>query len=155
MKPGILVYALLAAAPIMFGVSAQLTGTAQSIGNALCGIVAIISNIVGVLAILMFVLGGTLYGFAHFMPASGNIKGSMQGWGMGILMGSIVMLILYLLAPFIITRLIAASQGSNSALPAIQNIGCNSAGQAVGGVTITGSGAPAGSQIPPNTLAPT
>ncbi len=109
--------------------------TATGITNALCGVVAIIADVIGVLAILMFVLGGTLYGFAHFMPASGNMKGSMQGWGMGILMGSIVMLILYLLAPFIIGRLISASNnsGGTGAVPPIGingGVGCTSSGTA-------------------------
>ena len=129
---------------LSFGAAAQTTSgnTASGITTALCGIVAIIADVIGVLAILMFVLGGTLYGFAHFMPASGNMKGSMQGWGMGILMGSIVMLMLYLLAPFIISRLIAASQGPGSTLPARQSIGCTSTGQAIGGTPVVSSSTP-------------
>ena len=101
---------------------------AQNIANQLCSVVALVADIVGVLAILMFVLGGVLYAFAHFLPASGNLKGSMQGWGMGILMGGIIMLVLYLLAPFIVSHIINASQGG--IIPGIANVACNAAGQA-------------------------
>ncbi|HUB92618.1 MAG TPA: hypothetical protein VL945_01520 [Candidatus Saccharimonadales bacterium] len=74
----------------------------SSLSSTLCGILNGISLIIGVLAIFMFVLGGVLYAFAHFLPAAGNLKGSMQGWGMGVLMGGIIMIILYVLAPYIV-----------------------------------------------------
>lgn len=108
------------------------TTNAYNIAQQLCSIVALVSQIIGILALFMFIVGGVLYAFAHFLPASGNIKGSMQGWGMGIVMGGIIMLILYLLAPFIVTKIISVSQ--NGVIPGIANIGCNSVGQPTGNV---------------------
>ena len=93
--------------------------------SALCSVIGTIATVIGVIAIFMFVLGGILYSFAHFLPAAGNLKGSMQGWGMGMLMGGIVMLILYLLAPFIVGKIIAVSQGGvGVGIPAISRVFC-------------------------------
>jgi hypothetical protein len=44
--------------------------------NTLCGIIQTISQIIGILALFMFILGGTTYAFAHLLPAAGNIKGA-------------------------------------------------------------------------------
>ena len=109
---------------------------AATVSDTLCGIIAGISQVIGLLAIFMFILGGTLYGFAHFMPASGNLKGSMQGWGMGVLMGGIIMIILYALAPFVISNLLQFSiSGSvNVAVPTASGVNCAAYGPVGGGV---------------------
>lgn len=103
-------------------VSAQLTG----ISSTLCGIIVGISQIIAILAIFMFVLGGVLYAFAHFLPAAGNLKGSMQGWGMGVLMGGIIMIILYVLAPYIVGTILKFSIGNNGevGIPSISGVSC-------------------------------
>ncbi len=105
-----------------------------TLSSTLCGIIAGISEIIGLLAIFMFVVGGTLYAFAHFMPAAGNLKGSMQGWGMGILMGGIIMVVLYALAPFIISTVLKFSLSSsiNVQIPTASGVSC--AGIGFGGI---------------------
>ena len=129
---------------ILFSVSAVLMAasvygqTSQSIlTNTLCGIINAISQIVGILAIFMFILGGTLYAFAHLLPAAGNIKGATQGWGMSILMGGIIMIILYSLAPFIVNTVIQFSTGSAGAglgIGSIGSVSCSSGSlSAIGG----------------------
>ncbi len=112
--------------------------------NTLCGIITAISQIVGVLAIFMFILGGTLYAFAHLLPAAGNIKGAAQGWGMSVLMGGIIMIILYGLAPFIVNTVIQFSTGSASSGLGIGSIGYVSC-------PLGGSGSSGGSGIIPGT----
>lgn len=114
---------------------AQTGGTgAASITTALCGIIQGIALVIGVLAVFMFILGGVLYAFAHFLPAAGNLKGSMQGWGIGMLMGGIIMLILYVLAPFIVGKIISLSNGFQTttgpnsgsvAIASISGVNCN------------------------------
>lgn len=107
------------------GVSAAYnTNTATyTLTSTLCGVIGAIAAIIGVVAIFMFILGGIMYAFAHFLPAAGNLKGSMQGWGMGMLMGGIVMLILYLLAPYVVNSIIGASQGTTG-IPNITSVNC-------------------------------
>ena len=82
----------------LFGalISAQSGGS--SISASLCGIVGSIKTIVGVLAILLFIAGGTLYAGAHMLPAAGNMRGNLQGWSMGMIVGGVVGLILVILA---------------------------------------------------------
>lgn len=78
----------------------------QNAVNALCSVIATVSFVLTILALMLFILGGTLYAFAHFLPATGNFRGNMQGWGMGMLMGGIISLILYILAPYIISTVV-------------------------------------------------
>jgi len=102
-------------ASFLIPVASAVTQTGTSgLSSVLCGIISAVATVIGVLAILMFVIGGILYAFAHFLPAAGNLKGSMQGWGMGVLMGGIIMVILYVLAPFIVGTILNFNQvGSN------------------------------------------
>ena len=81
---------------------------------AICGIITTISTIIAIFSLVMFILGGTLYALAHFLPAAGNFRSGLQGWGMGMIIGGIVALILYVAAPFIVSTIanIGASQGS-------------------------------------------
>jgi hypothetical protein len=85
--------------------SAQASTTTVAAQAALCSVISTISFILSILALMLFILGGTLYAFAHFLPATGNFRGGMQGWGMGMLMGGIISLILYILAPFIVGKI--------------------------------------------------
>jgi hypothetical protein len=103
------------------------TGAGSQLSATLCGIIAGIATVIGVLAIFMFVLGGILYAFAHFLPAAGNLKGSMQGWGMGVLMGGIIMIILYVLAPFIVGTVLGFGITGNqfASLPSAGTVNCN------------------------------
>ncbi len=105
--------------------------------NTLCGIIQTISQIIGILALFMFILGGTTYAFAHLLPAAGNIKGAAQGWGMSVLMGGIIMILLYTLAPFIVNTVMQFSVGSSSGL-GIGSIGAVSC-QASSPLTVGGS----------------
>lgn len=99
----------------------------SNLQSVLCGIISAVATVIGILAILMFVLGGILYAFAHFLPAAGNLKGSMQGWGMGVLMGGIIMIILYILAPFIVGTILnfnAAGSGGQISIPLASGATC-------------------------------
>ncbi len=112
-------------------------GGAAGIQSSLCGIINTIASVIGILAIFMFVLGGILYGAAHLLPAAGNLKGSTQGWGVGMLVGGVIAIVLYLLSSFIIYRLASFSAGGP--LPAISQVSCT--GTFLAG--IVGSGTPA------------
>ncbi len=97
---------------------------ATAIQSQICGIISIISSVVGILAIFLFVVGALLYSLAHIFPAAGNLKGSAQGWGIGMIIGGIIGIVLYILSSFIIYRL--ASFSGNSSIPAITQVDCNS-----------------------------
>jgi hypothetical protein len=117
----VLVLVYLAVLPIA---SAQSTSnTSTTIQSTLCGIISTISSVIFIIAIFMFVLGSILYGVAHMFPAAGNLKGSTQGWGIGMIIGGIIAIVLYLLSSFIITHLAALS--NNGVIPAISQQGCS------------------------------
>ena len=76
------------------------------ISSALCSIVNTVKAVIGILALAMMLLGGMLYGIAHFLPAAGNLRASTQGWGMGMIMAGFIAFIIYILAGYIVTTLI-------------------------------------------------
>ncbi len=101
---------------ILIGIIGSLTAplayaqnAVNNVQNVLCGIVTTVSQVLSILALMMFILGGTLYAFAHLLPATGTFRGNMQGWGMGMLLGGIIALILYIIAPFIVNSLISVN----------------------------------------------
>ena len=79
---------------------------AATLSASLCGIVGSIRTVIGVLALLLFIAGGSLYAGAHMLPAAGNLRGNLQGWSMGMIMGGIVGIILVLLAPYLVDMII-------------------------------------------------
>lgn len=95
-----------------------------SVQKTFCSLISLISEIIEILAIFMFALGAILYGSATLLPAAGNFKGSMQGWGMGMIIGGVIAIILYLLSGFIITKI--ASFGGAGVVPSIAQVNCNS-----------------------------
>ncbi|MEM3820586.1 MAG: hypothetical protein QXM58_02515 [Candidatus Micrarchaeaceae archaeon] len=87
----------------------------QTLSSQLCGIVSSVRTIIGIIALVMFLIGGVLYAIAHFLPSAGQIKGSLQGWAMGMIIGGIVGLILVIIAPYIITQVVAFGNGISAA----------------------------------------
>lgn len=82
-----------------------------TITSQLCGIVNGVRTVIGVIALVMFLVGGVLYAVGHFMPAAGQIKASMQGWSMGMILGGVIGVILVILAPFIISTILNFGSG--------------------------------------------
>jgi hypothetical protein len=101
-------YAVLITALSATFVSAQSFSQASS---GICNIVNAVRGVIGVVSLLLFIIGGTLYAIAHFMPASGNMRGNLQGWSIGMVIGGMVGLILVLIAPSLL-NLIISSGGS-------------------------------------------
>ena len=73
-----------------------------TITSVLCSIVSDIQAIVGILALAMFIIGGVMYAVAHFLPAGGNYRSNVQGWGVMLMMGGIIGLIFVIIAPYIV-----------------------------------------------------
>ncbi len=81
-----------------------------------CSIVNDVRDVIGILALAMFLVGAILYAGGNFMPAAGNIKSSTQGWAMGMIVGGVIGIILVIAGPFILS--IIAGFG-NGAIPKI------------------------------------
>lgn len=82
--------------------------------NAICAIYSVyttVQTVIFILAIMLMLLGATLYAGSHLMP--GQSRGTMQGYGMGMLMGGIAGVIITMLAPFVLQS-VAGSQFTNA-----------------------------------------
>ncbi len=104
-------------------VAGQATAS-SSITSALCSIVNVVKSIIGILALVMFILGGALYGVAHFLPAAGNLRSGLQGWGMGMIMAGFIAFVIYLIAGYVIGVLISFANNGGSIISGIQNPTC-------------------------------
>ena len=91
--------------------------TIATLTSQLCNIIIGVRTVIGVIALVMFLLGGILYAVGHFMPAAGNVKASMQGWAMGMILGGVIGVILVLVAPFLVGLLLSFNS-SLSSIPA-------------------------------------
>jgi type IV secretory pathway VirB2 component (pilin) len=83
------------------------SNTLDTLTSQLCNIITGVRTVIGVIALVMFLIGGILYAVGHFMPAAGNVKASMQGWAMGMILGGVVGVILVLIAPYLVSLLLS------------------------------------------------
>ncbi len=90
------------------------TGAGTTISESLCSIVGDITSIIGILALLLFIAGGTMYAVAHMLPAAGNMRGNLQGWSMGMILGGVVGLILVVIAPSLLSAIAATASGGST-----------------------------------------
>jgi len=72
--------------------------TISAVSSAFCALVGTVRSIIALFAVVMFLIGGVLYAIAHFLPTTGQLKGSMQGWALGMILGGIVGVILVIIA---------------------------------------------------------
>ncbi|MCL5404974.1 MAG: hypothetical protein M1125_04040 [Candidatus Marsarchaeota archaeon] len=81
-----------------------------TITSVICPIYSAISIGIFILGLALIVLGGALYAAAHIMP--GQSKGSIQGYGMGMVVGGVIGVIIAELAPFILAILTGNSESA-------------------------------------------
>jgi hypothetical protein len=80
-----------------------------------CSLINGVRAVIGVLALLMFLVGAILYAGGHFLPTAGQVKGSAQGWAMGMIIGSLIGVVLFILAPYIISFIVGFGNGQIAA----------------------------------------
>ncbi len=90
--------------------------TSSIISVTLCGFVSGVRNIVGILAVALFLIGGVLYAVSHFLPSSLDFKKSLTSWSTAMIVGGIIGLIIVLLAQPLVSLLtgIGSSIGGTS-----------------------------------------
>jgi uncharacterized membrane protein YvlD (DUF360 family) len=101
-----------------FVVSAIEAGTTvinpNSITQPLCQIYTAVHEGVFILGLVLMIIGAVMYALAHVMP--GQTKGSLQGYGMGLILGGIVGVIIAELAQPILNTIIGGSFNSGNVL---------------------------------------
>ena len=65
-----------------------------------CTLYNTIHQVIFVIGLILIIIGAALYASAHVLP--GNLKSNAQGYGMGMIVGGVVGVILALSAPFIL-----------------------------------------------------
>jgi hypothetical protein len=92
-----------------------------AINSSLCDVVNGIRNIVGVLSLALFLLGGVLYAVSHFLPQSLEFKKSLTTWSTAMIIGAVIALVIVLAAKPLLTMIVnIAGSSGGSAL----NISC-------------------------------
>jgi hypothetical protein len=93
-------------------VSAQSTtsNTLATISSVICPIYIAVNTGIFILGLTLMILGGALYAAAHIMP--GQSKGSIQGYGMGMIIGGVIGVIIAELAPYILSLLTSTSSAT-------------------------------------------
>ncbi len=90
---------------------------ASAINLQLCGIVDEIRNVVGILALTLFLLGGILYSISHFLPTNLDFKKSLTTWSTTMLIGAVIALVIVLAAKPLLTTIISiVSQPGSGAI---------------------------------------
>ncbi len=101
---------LLAVAGAMLSVPVAAQATALT--TALCGIVTQVQEVIFFIALALMIIGGSLYAAAHMLPA--QQRGALQGYGMGMIIGGVVGVILVLVAPYVLNMILTNSAASGS-----------------------------------------
>ncbi|MCL4381334.1 hypothetical protein M1141_03625 [Candidatus Marsarchaeota archaeon] len=98
--------ALSSAASAVTSISSGGTSSQGStaINKVLCNVYSTIMDVVFVLAIVLMVGGGALYAASRILP--GNLKGQLEGYAYGMLLGGVVGIILVILGPDIIKMIV-------------------------------------------------
>ena len=102
---------------LTLGFSSIVLGTSSAPGSTqmssvLCAFYSTIMNVIFILAVLLMVLGGALYAGSTIMPA--QLKGQLQGYAYGMLMGGVVGLVIVLAGPRILTMIVRNSSKVSS-----------------------------------------
>ncbi|MDE1868400.1 MAG: hypothetical protein KGH60_00305 [Candidatus Micrarchaeota archaeon] len=93
--------------------SSSSSGGVTQVNSSICTIYNDIHSAIFILGLALMILGGALYAGGHVVP--GTTKGQIQGYGMGMLMGGVIGIIIALLSPYILGLLISTGGGSGSA----------------------------------------
>ena len=112
----------------------------SSLSLALCGIVRGIQVFVGILALALFMIGGTMYAVAHFIPTSVDFRKSLQGWSSAMVIGGVIGLVVVIIAPALVNLFAGFSTAvGGSAITAGCSGGAASSSTGTGGSGGTGS----------------
>lgn len=96
-------------AQITSGIVSGLTGQNPSAGalQAICTIYNDVQTIIFILGLTLMILGAAMYAGSHVMPSQS--KGSLQGYGMGMVIGGFVGVVIALIAPYLLELITGAT----------------------------------------------
>ena len=77
--------------------------TGSSISATICGIYTIAHTVIFVLGLALIIVGAAMYAASNIVP--GQTKGQFQGYGISMIIGGIIGVIIAVAAPFILTEI--------------------------------------------------
>ncbi|ASI14026.1 multipass membrane protein [Candidatus Mancarchaeum acidiphilum] len=90
---------------VIFGFASMTAGATSysNVTNTICGVYTEIKTIVFILGLVLVILGAIMYAVGHVLPATS--RGSIQGYGTGMIMAGIIAVIIAVLAPYILSTI--------------------------------------------------
>ena len=82
--------------------------------NAICGVYTVVNTVLFILALVIMLIGGTLYAGSHILP--GQSRGVVQGYAMGMVLGGLIASVIAVAAPWVLS--VATNVPINSILSA-------------------------------------
>ncbi len=94
---------------VVVAIAASQNSVQSIVTSQICVIYGIVHTVIFVLGLALMILGAALYAAAHIMP--GQAKGSFQGYGMGMIIGGVIGVIIAFSAPYLLSLI--AGSGAN------------------------------------------
>ncbi len=92
----------------------------SGIVTQLCAIVNEVRSIIGIIALVLFMVGGLMYAISHFLPTNLEFKKSMTTWSTAMIIGGVIGLVIVLIAQPLIIAIISLGQSAGGvSLPLI------------------------------------
>lgn len=130
------IIALLALASLAAPAVAQsTTPLTTALTTQLCAIVFNVEAVTGILALALFLLGGSIYAFGHFLPSTLDYRKSLMGWSMAMVTGGLIGLVVVLAAPQIVGIILNIASSTITA-------SCGAPGSSSSSTTTIASGNP-------------
>lgn len=97
------VYGQVTVAGSSTGASTIGQGGASNVEATISSICTTVKSVIFILGLVLMILGAALYASAHVLPS--QTKGTVTGYGMGMIMGGVVGVIIAVAAPYILTQI--------------------------------------------------
>ncbi len=88
----------------------QSGAASSSVTGALCQIYNTVRNVIFLIGITLAVLGGVVYALASIMP--GSHKSGLQGYGIGMIIGGVLGIVIAVAAPYILNLIVSSNPNS-------------------------------------------
>lgn len=81
--------------------------TTSNVITPICNVYNAVHTAIFILGLTLMILGGALYAGSHLMPSQS--KGPLQGYGMGMVLGGVIGVIIAVISPFLLKLIIPSS----------------------------------------------
>ena len=87
--------------------AASATSITSTVTSQICIIYTVVHTAIFILGLVLMIGGAALYAASHIMP--GQSKSTLQGYGMGMILGGVIGVIIAEIAPFLLGLIMGGS----------------------------------------------